>query len=1694
MRTSSTTTQQEIVDAAGLNPRKPYFKTTYRDDILRFSTPVVGNSNSNTNIGYSYQPFNSNTVLVAGYDSANVLKVGSVSFPTGSSSSVPTVSSKTSILPSGYEASIKGSWLNLNYYYIRFLFSGTTATAQAYYSNSNGSTQTFLSSTGLPSIYKAPDTETQIYGNTRRPSAFIVMESGDKVVVYTSYKYMNDIGKFLCTMNFYYAGNGDSSYSKLRTTIQYEIPIKDLTRNYSKIVTLDPSSGQVFGQSSSSGNFFIVANDGTKAVRFTYKNGVEGMLEPIIPIDLDANRLEITDSTGQKSYGKYHQFMPTGLIKINNKYYLNGKMTRTYSNGDSQVMEVYLLSADGINWSVGDVSFFIDSVYRKKDAAVRNWNYSFVYPANGTIYALGNECFSYSSARQIDTNAEEIDFSDIVIEGEVNSNSNSADSAVMTVMKGFDTIDPSVLGGKTITVNLGYYNASGITESVKMGEYFIDSELHVLSNIGKGPNKITAYDSAAWKLTRWTAITDIDRWSSTFIHDDLKAFSNLIVKGISSDYAAVDNATGSGLYLSNLNDPFIGYTSTRDDRDGMFTVCARFTDTNSKTKLSSIGILIGAEDYTDIYTKGDADKKGFNVLLFPAESDWTGHVHDNPRMRKSNLKKRIDNPSTPENESDNDVAFQWIRRYTNLWARDVYIEDPTVSDSIYNRITVDAATGSENILLNGTFSAEHGIDYEFVVRRHSGRIEAYARKKGMTVSTIADAGYTEYSLVYKYQFGESDLINWGPRPFWGLVANTDVFASLDGWNSSEYGDIETTITEAHEAANSFDKFPDSKLVSYGEEEWVGIATAWTHTTTTTYETVTPDVWYFPNETVEVPTTTTNWTNTTINPGQLTLLEKCRVGSVPLVVNEIVRCFIFADTGNAVSLESNCSQNIIRSGTNINVSGRCEFLGIISAIEPVSGHSGWKKIYFSRTWGVINQPTNGEQRKYAIYRPGEQDYHAVATSGSISANMVSSLGDNATAVIPIDIKTGAVKQSLVTAGRGAFVNRQNDAISIRFMESDGNSHYLHSGSWNQTKLGFDYPTNPVSRTATEGAAVTEVNNVGIETTRDWRLLLNQGRLFSKSATGFGLPDGKDIYSYMIKGDEIVRYEDTTFYKLGRDTLKTWCIIPAYYTPIFPSQKNSTTIQQWSKNVSGSWIEPGDRFTTIKNLYGMRLFISGKNGYSSVGGDKKYYATYGSENNDAAIASILAFSPALDSGVESMSVTEERAKAEDKQLKEIAIISGRGQLNTDQGFQTYTDPLCFYPVTGKKTSVSGQSGTDPKSPDSFIKVNYWTMNAGLYNSAKDNLEYACNLAGITDVKFMDLSGSIGYASVLTADAEISNEDVSNFVLEINFNANNSSRIKITSRNAYILYVDVDGPNITLSLNTAPGFDPARNIQGNSAGAEKIIAKVSVPISDINITGNHDLKVIAKKERIIVEMDRIPVWTFDLKTYKFGGTKNDLYTLYTDQAGPVKIAILATNITWALVELNDEVENQVIDMSQTGGEAVQFVTKERHIYARSTQNGGIQFGRFLDGYRNIIDLQKTDNLYLTSDFIKDQLEYNPFQVPGHVLVTGAEYGEYIDSDWIRQNGYLFTTNQNRLLDTVEDSVKEAKLLIRMSKEESDNSEIEIVGLPHIQPEDEMIKKYEFPESVSGETSVVSGHVIKFDPTTLSSLLKIRKKYSTD
>ena len=385
MKTLTNSTQAQYIAAATSNPQKPYFTTTYRDDLIRFENPTVNETlASEDGIPFSFAPATTGSFYVAGFDASMKLRGDLVSGYTAAKAAVSGLPIISSLYPS-----LRGSWANGLYYFAEHYVDGNTTpgTMNVKYYQFNPSTNSrteITQVTGIPTLAWTPEIPA-VNGNTasatsmngKRISAFLVMESGDKLIVLSSYRNHYTINQKVCTTNFYHAPSGSWSFQKLRTIIQYEVP--DFAINgLATVLTQDQSASRIAAVSFESKRFFVVANDGTKAVRFLFNNGVEGMLEPVVPIDLDANRLEITDSLGQKTYGKYNQFLPTSVCKIGSLYYMNGQMIRTYSNGDRNVMEVFLTSKacsagdrasgeiDGMNWSIGEQSFFIDSKYYTK--------------------------------------------------------------------------------------------------------------------------------------------------------------------------------------------------------------------------------------------------------------------------------------------------------------------------------------------------------------------------------------------------------------------------------------------------------------------------------------------------------------------------------------------------------------------------------------------------------------------------------------------------------------------------------------------------------------------------------------------------------------------------------------------------------------------------------------------------------------------------------------------------------------------------------------------------------------------------------------------------------------------------------------------------------------------------------------------------------------------------------------------------------------------------------------------------------------------------------------------------------------------------------------------------------------------------------------------------------------------------------
>lgn len=1641
MRTLNTS-QASYIAASQLNPNRPYFRMKYRDDLLRFSAPEAGGEYFYDKVPLSVARASATTISLAGFTAAYALRVGTDTTADFVSLAKTGAGFTTAAVGSLHARSLRGSWSGGRYYFMEWNWGSAPALRSV--NASGGDLSSSILITGLPNTEITG--EDGKYLTLVRPAAVMRMASGEFIIAYSSYQKHENIDQMVATINFYYAPSTGGAATLLNTVLQYDMDdvgyAQAVYGTSNQHVTYDPGASRVQAASFGQKKFLVIANDGTKAVRFLFQNGIEGMAEPIVPIDLDANRLQITESaTGKKVYAQYNTFMPTSLTSLGGNYVLNGVMTRTYSNGDCNTMDIYLTSTDGENWSIGEVSSFIHSYYTKYEDKPNEKLMNFCLlgvfddTVNGAVvkrvYALGNNAVSYAKARDrdVDPTSDGTDFTDIVLGGTIQMASNSSDAVNFQAIKRLNTMDtaqemdPEVVAGKTVSIEAGFLSDNGTENGAKIAEYVVEAESKAYNVFGRNPSMVSGIDFGSWRLTRWFSVTDIDRWSSTMMKDEMKMLSKIIVKGIHSDYKVLANATAQGMYLKNLNDPLVALTTTKDDRDGMFLASVYFNDTKDSNHLSSVGIIFGAEDYTDIYTNGKRDRKGFNAYMVPVENAWTNHVKTAPQMRVSNLRRRGDDPDTENVENDRDLAWIWKRRYTSLWEREEY-----TTGTIDPKRTITVPADPSGVVHAPSFTFAKNQEYEVVGRKQGGRVQLFARKKSRDPQTMTTSDFYQYTRIGEYQFGKSNRMSWGPRPYWGFTAGTDTFTTVEGWNAAEYENIETTLTEAFDT----DVFIfDQQLSRFNQLVVSG-----------------------------------GWAQSTVGSAFACVTFTTWPSNIDIKVGETVR--LRAQNGEFV---------------------RADYLARVVAIYKTNGNPNRVEFDFAWTGAVNRYPiynTNPELGLYSsfLFKVDVSPSYGFATSGMVTVNAVESNDGSTTntTVTPIEIKPGAPKQKGITAGRGAFINRSNDAMSIRLVETDGSVHKIFSGSL--SGLAWDPETSPVSYPYTSGSPT------GYISTREWRLVMHQGRLLPISTSQLNVPSG-DVSEgkrrYMIKGDEIVRYVNFSAKQRGSDSQYTnWCIIPTYYTPIFPSQKGSQTIQQWSIETSygsGAWKAiPGDRFSDIPSymLPGLRLTIQTKNDFASLLSESNYYAVSASAGNGTSVASTLTFAPALETGAENVDPNLERQKDYDKQVKELAVLSGRNQFGSPSTGLGVGEPLCYYPIGPDETS----------NFDHLIRVNYWQLSCGLYNSAKENIRFICNLAGIRDVTFQDKVYTVAKGTTKTLDEQGVALSQSSFVLEIDGEYGGGRFIEVRLRSAYYVKIGVSESTINLELGILAGFQKAVTASiPNAQTSAKILAAASIPVSPMSIEGEHKIRFVAKKERISVEMDHMPVWTFDLNEYTYGGAISREFSLYEEKAGPIVVkadAVSDLTVTW--VELSDEVENQIVDMSMGGGAALQFITGERHIYARTTQNGGLHFSRFLDGNRST---PTTD--IPTERYIQDQIENNPFTVPGHILVTGAEYAESIDPAWIRENGYMFGTGQNRLLDTVEDSIREAKLLMRMAKEDSEMSNIVSRGMIHLHPEDQITKKYTDPEgNITEQQVIVVSHTVEFGAAKLSSTIQARTKYN--
>ena len=1292
----------------------------------------------------------------------------------------------------------------------------------------------------------------------------------------------------------------------------------------------------------------IVCNDtlAGRAMEFTWCRGVESEIQMVIPIDPDAS-----DTT----------FTPTGLAKIGSLYYLSGYFIRPKTDEINDRLNIYLVSKDGWEWSVGERSHLVSI-----DNMVGQLTYA---PGTSTIYYVGitdkNIGKSFPApARVIDGYGTATDITEKIIGYSLSSATDNADNFDIVVT------DPSLLQeGDMVTFNLGYqgtYNNTAIVPT-KMGQYLVDQAPVTTTFNGVDVSQVTCVDCAGQIMSDWHSPVDRDSWSTTKHIDDLNDMSNIVFKTPQRDstvQSAKLNAdpnytqpkdttvTDGSLYSKSLNDPTVCFTTDRDERDGMAYAEVAYQDTDPHC-LQTFAFTFGGTTDTDGNSK-------FNAATVYKASSWTGHVRTEPELLTSNLKKVA---TTIEDEIETTTGgFNTTARMTGLVEADA---DRILADGYTQMLITPTIYGAQEVYRPMTsWTATSGNTNQFVMRKQGSKIQMFAKLKNYAPANCnANATYT---LLREFTFNEYSLMGFDTRPYWGIACATDVTANTDWFKQAMYGDLELQLTDATDISDSYSSY--------------------------------------------------------------TILLK----------------------GDGTSGSPGCSRDgqftIGTDGTMWGIQGS-NFTGE----TPISYFHAGLQLYIP-PWGthrVVWVDTNSKTVKLdlTLEHSGYFDVYALGVTsswGTADSGYTKTAIPNSTNYFYTD--PGATMTNTLIGGKACFITDDQTAFSNRYVETNGTYHILRSGNEDAQK-GWD-PVTPVTVPSS------------------WRCLLHHGRFFVGKAQNYGLPQ----FGYFKVEDEIMRYRDTLFYKPG-DSLQHlpanqvwWCEVPTYYSSIHAIAANSKTLTAWaiannpSKNRTFGQIEADLGSPTQTGVVGTTMFVkdmlvelTNRSSTADVSTtdttveDTAYHVDFTTDNGTTVDSSLT-----MDNAYPS-AIAEPVQYGTDGAA---AIVSGRGQLTTVKTTHSPTSPVVFYPIKFPTNTVPSEAFKW------LIKVDCFDHYQGNYNSVQDDLTRICLMAGIRDVQFRGMSpnDTTSYTGTLTTTAtRVNSVAISDFVLDMKAHLygyqDNWLRTTFRSGNYFLdmktgTYDGTAHKCIRLRLSA-----PLSTI--TTSDGIKRLEEVSIPVSQWDLSGETaedtsialPIRIVVKQNLIMVEINNHPLWTFNLDRYTYlNGATSMNYKVLT--AGVVDVNYVAAGsapITMICQEMSSEVENHIVDMDSTGSDAVGFVLTDRHIWTRSTQDGGISYSQYMTR-----DDWSSDGVSLTETVTKDVDTKSNWSVAGHAVVSGADFGEYIDLPWIRQHGYSFVMGENKLLNTPQDSRVEAKLQVRLGKEQVDKRSLDTAIFPEMQPAD--------------------------------------------
>jgi hypothetical protein len=773
-------------------------------------------------------------------------------------------------------------------------------------------------------------------------------------------------------------------------------------------------------------------------------------------------------------------------------------------------------------------------------------------------------------------------------------------------------------------------------------------------------------------------------------------------------------------------------------------------------------------------------------------------------------------------------------------------------------------------------------------------------------------------------------------------------------------------------------------------------------------------------------------------------------------------------------------SVLKAGMTIRLL-KASHMDQLFTINTVGGTSITLYNYRSTTPASINAPTSVD-RSVAVY---------VIDAGTDTTGSASS-GARKDAVTGgmVWTETRAGKRALPCWYRGAFVTDDTTAIAMRLVQTDANLHLLKTGSTyfpGGTWEGWDYPTYP------------DKNNA-----RAWRLVAHGGKFFDGAASQFGLPAS----AYFDIDDECLRYAELPavagYLKRGAlpgDTAvyQTGVYCPAAYTPLAGTGGATSVLTQF-RSYGGKL--PGDAFdqlaTTLNTpLAGLKVDIVTRDGDAGDGNNdaaNNIYASSAAGGTQPTLTLNKPYPNAIQGAMVDIDNPGTSQADKDKAISgALAIVSGRAQLNTAKNSHA-SDAMVLY------------SPRDSAGAVSKITVSRWARYAGLFQPVEDAIRRLCALAGVRNPVFRNdhttpttnWSGTIG-----TSPTSLPlRANLANFTLDAQVHIpgndtngsgiTNERRLNIFFRGYYRLSIQQYATAADYAAGRPGviriGLATTSTDIAVDAGGDRWLKVVPIPDTDVNVAGtlsgsnpNYtlsevasqlvDLRVAVSGPRVVVEINRKPFWTLHLDDMTDGTT-----SWRRDDAGAIQVSYTGTvpsyTATIRVLELGDEIAQHTAQKGSSTASNIDTIKQNRHIRARSTAAGGVEFSRFW-----VRDDAGTlgENAWKHIDGASDTVQR------AHVEITGTDIsGEYVDELLAQSLGVQFASIGNETVIDWQAAGADAQLQMREAGEFADVDSIEAVPLLHVQPEDKLALAYAPGGDAPAHAS--SAHVITSKSTRAS------------